>query len=107
MRVTLYDLTFYNAMHAPAWSRRLRNTPEARRALHEAINERPYKEGPRADYEREAYGALHVLRSVRKRQLVTIRDHMARAAKEYARIQPKRAATYTRWLRQMRKANTR
>lgn len=83
----------------------LKHPPNAAAALHAAINERMLKghlSRFRAEQRLEAGNALAVLRSVRKRG-EDVRLHMSQGVEQWKTLQPKRAATYARWLRRMEK----
>lgn len=114
------DLQFWTARNAPTWARTmLKQPPDAVAALHWAISFRGDKTRA-AELERhrrpgrflrqrdvdtrrnilEKGNAVAVLKMVRRRG-ASLPDYMASAAREYKELQPKRANTYTRWLRRM------
>jgi hypothetical protein len=108
MNICQADGSFWQAVKAPAWLAGNKR-PDKVRSLHAAINgharnpKKPREHGYEAVLEKG--NALHVLSMVRKREDVYC--YMIQASLEYKRVQPKRAATYRRWLRQLERSRAR
>lgn len=110
MNITQADGSFWQAVKAPTWLAGNKR-PNKVASLHMAINghaKAPYKLGqvtkPAIARLREARmeksNALNILGMVRKRG-EDVYLYMIQASIEYKSVQPKRCATYRRWLRQI------
>lgn len=115
---TRADTAFYSEKTLPAWAlraredqaRRLRNTSFAPRPdsfIQAAINSHVWNATRKSANEHEPGNAMACLRIERRLGKQSLILYIQKASIEYARIQPKRVATYQRFLRRWYKANTR